>query len=183
MQTDADTPLTTDVVDAALRRLAAERSRNAHAICRWLLRADELQIERVLGYGSICEYAERVSGFGGRAVEDRLRVGRALAELPQLNEAFAGGAVRYTTAREICRVATPATEAEWIAATRERTGTEVQRMVAARRTGDRPSDPGDEHVVPRRVTLTLSPDAYALLEAARTKATRLRAGPWTTPGS
>ncbi len=169
----SDSAATVAVVDATLRRLSVERARNDHAICAWLVRADELQVERVFGYGSIREYAERVFGFGPRAVEDRLRVGRALRELPRLNAAFSSGELpRYTVVRELCRVATAETETEWIAAATGRTGTEVRQLVAAREPGERPSDPGKASVVPRRVTLTLSPEAYALLETARTEATR-----------
>ncbi|MEZ4336092.1 MAG: HNH endonuclease [Sandaracinaceae bacterium] len=162
--------LTAQDVDATLRRLAREGNRHEHVVMGWLLRADELQVERLFGYASIREYGERLFGWTGRGVEDRLRVARALADLPRLNEAFARGELVYSVVRELCRVATPETEVEWIADAEGKRAREVQREVAARSVGDRPSDPADESLVPRRVTLTLSPDAFALLESARGKA-------------
>ncbi|MEZ4339006.1 MAG: hypothetical protein R3B82_20505, partial [Sandaracinaceae bacterium] len=169
-----DPNLTPQDVDVTLRRLARESNRLEHAVMQWLLRADELQVERLFGYASIREYGERLLGMSGRGVEDRLRVARALANLPHLNEALARGDVVYTVVRELCRVATPETEVEWLQSVEGKRAREVQREVAARSVGDRPSDPGDESLAPRRVTLTLSPDAFALLESARGKVTAER---------
>ncbi|MCA9610774.1 MAG: HNH endonuclease [Myxococcales bacterium] len=89
-----------------------------------------------------------------------------------MRERFAAGALVYTVVRELCRVVTPETEEVWLAAVEGQTCTAVQRMVAGREEGALPTDPVDEDLVPKRVTLTLSVDAFALLEAARSKAIR-----------
>lgn len=170
----SDPTLTAVQVDATLRRLARESSRQEHTVMRWLVKADELQVERLFGFASLREYAERLFGFSGRGVEDRLRVARALEGLPRLSEAFAQGDVNYSVVRELCRVATPETEAEWIQAAEGQRARDVQRKVAARAVGDRPSDPAKESLAPVRVTLTLSREVHALLEEARRKATRDR---------
>ena len=165
-----DSTLTAEAVDAVLRRLARTRNQQDHALLEWLLRGDELQVERLHGYASMREYGARVFGFGPRGVEDRLRVARALRRLPRLNQAFAEGDVVYTVVRELCRVATPETEAEWLASVEGKTGSEVQREVAGRQPGDLPTDEPEPALVPHRVTLELLPDAYALLLAARERA-------------
>ncbi|MCA9608249.1 MAG: HNH endonuclease [Myxococcales bacterium] len=139
-----DPNLTAKDVDATLRRLARESSRHEHTVMQWLLRADELQVERLFGYASIREYGERVFGWTGRGVEDRLRVARALEHLPRLSEAFARGDLVYSVVRELCRIATPDTEEAWIREVEGKRAREVQRQVAARSVGDRPSDPADE---------------------------------------
>ena len=87
----ADPSLTAEVVDATLQRLAREHRKQEHVLLRWLLRAAELEVWRIHGYASIREYCERLFGFHGRGVADRLRVARALEQLPRLNEAFAAG--------------------------------------------------------------------------------------------
>lgn len=168
--------VTVEVVDATLRDLARARTQHDHVLLEWLLRGDELQVDRVCGFASMREYGERVFGFGGRGVEDRLRVARAIRELPRLKERFAAGDIVYSVVRELCRVAIPETEAEWLASVAGKTATEVQRAVAAHAPGDRPTDPQKPQLSTRRVTLELSPDAYALLENARAKATNAAGG-------
>ena len=167
-----DPTLTAVQVDAMLRSLAREAHQQEHTTMRWLLRADELQVERLFGYASLREYAERLLGLSGRGLEDRLRVARALEKLPRLNEACARGDLAYSVVRELCRVATPETEADWIEDAEDKTAREVQRMVAVRSVGDRPSDPAKESLAPVRVTFTLTPEVNGLLEEARRKATQ-----------
>ena len=169
-----DPTLTAVQVDAMLRSLARESHQREHTTMRWLLRADELQVERLFGFASLREYAERLLGLSGRGLEDRLRVARALERLPRLNDAFACGDLAYSVVREICRVATPETEADWIEHAEGKGAREVQCMVAARSVGDRPSDPAKESLAPVRVTLTLTPEVKGLLEEARRKATQDR---------
>ena len=53
-------------------------------------------------------------GVDVRTAQDRVRVARALRDLPALAEAFAGGRLSYSQVRAITRVATPETESTWI---------------------------------------------------------------------
>ena len=67
-------PASTDapeVVHRCIVGLARERAANDYHLCRWLLRGDELRVERCPGYASLREYAERVVGESGRGLEDR----------------------------------------------------------------------------------------------------------------
>jgi hypothetical protein len=56
-------------------------------------RQARLSVHARAGYASLREYAERVLGLKPRQTEERLRVGRALAELPLLDAALASGEV------------------------------------------------------------------------------------------
>src|ERR1044071_8681298 len=56
---------------------------------RWLREAEALQIWRPLGMVSALDYMERVLGYAPRTAQDRLRVARALGDLPELSEALA----------------------------------------------------------------------------------------------
>ena len=79
-------------VHARIVELGAERAAREHELCRWLLAAERLGVHARAGYGSLREYAGRLVGLAPRQTEERLRVGRALAELPHLDRAFASGA-------------------------------------------------------------------------------------------
>lgn len=167
-----DPNLTAQEVDATLQRFARSRNQGEFILLGWLLRAAGLEVWRMHGYGSFREYVERLFGFSSRGVEDRLRVARSLRSLHRLSERFAAGELVYTVVRELCRVVTPETEVAWLAAVEGQTCTAVQRMVMGREEGALPTDPVDDDLVPNKVTLTLSVDALALLEEARSKATR-----------
>jgi AcrR family transcriptional regulator len=98
------------------RLLALGKQRAAHErdVCRWLLAAQRLAVHVRAGYASLREYAERVLGLNARQTEERLRVGRALVELPLLDAALASGEVPWSAVREITRVATADTEGAWL---------------------------------------------------------------------
>ena len=78
-------------VDRALRACARKRGELDAEEARWLVAAERLQIHRQLGCASIHEYLERRLGYGPRAARDRLRVARALDELPAMTAALARG--------------------------------------------------------------------------------------------
>src|SRR5262245_18455848 len=102
-------------VDRALRDIAARRAALDAEEARWLREAEALQIWRPLGLVSALDYLERVLGYAPRTAQDRLRVARALGALPQLTAALASGQLPISAVRELSRVATPSTEAAWIA--------------------------------------------------------------------
>jgi hypothetical protein len=108
---------------------------------RWLLAGRAANVHLECGYGSYLEYLERVFGYGPRLARERLRVAGALARLPETMAALAAGELSWSAIREISRVATPDTEADWIATARNRTVREVEDMVSGRVLGDRPGDP------------------------------------------
>lgn len=49
-----------------------------------------------------------------KLTRERVRIGRALRELPAIEQAFVGGAVSYSRVREVTRVATPEDEQTWL---------------------------------------------------------------------
>src|SRR5262245_63082036 len=102
-------------VDRALRDIASRRAALDAEEVRWLREAEALQIWRPLGMVSALDYLERVLGYAPRTAQDRLRVARALGALPQLTAALASGQLLISAVRELSRVATPSTEAAWIA--------------------------------------------------------------------
>ena len=60
---------------------------------------------------------------------EKVRVARALVDLPQVTEALARGQVSYSKVRELTRIATPENEAELVELSRAGTAAQVQRIV------------------------------------------------------
>ena len=91
-------------VDRALRDIALRRAKLDAEEARWLREAERLQIWRPLGMVSALDYLERVLGHTPHVANERLRVARALGDLPVLSDAFPGhpaecGPVRMASRR------------------------------------------------------------------------------------
>jgi hypothetical protein len=119
------------------------------------------------------EYAERFLGYAPRLTKEKLRVATRLERLPKLRERLLSGATPWSAVREITRVATKKNEDEWLAATDGKTVREVERLVAGKRLGDRPSDPPDPLLARHRVVSDLSAQTFALLGDALDHARRM----------
>ena len=86
--------------EAAHEALSSLSRRRAE--CDWLegkglLRAVRAKVHEHFGFASFGEYVERLFGYGPRTTDEKLRVAKALEDLPQLERAFSDGA--------LCRVA------------------------------------------------------------------------------
>jgi hypothetical protein len=131
------------VIDRALRDIASRRAALDAEEARWLREAEVLQIWRPLGMVSAIDYLERTLGHAPRTAQDRLRVARALGSLPRLTDALARGELSFSAVRELTRVATPATEASWLAAAKDKNLRQIEDLVADHHPGDGPDDPRD----------------------------------------
>ncbi|HEX2687064.1 MAG TPA: HNH endonuclease signature motif containing protein, partial [Kofleriaceae bacterium] len=155
-------------VDRALRAIGKRRAALDADEARWLREAEALQIWRPLGMVSVLDYLERALGYAPRTAQERLRVARALGTLPELTNALAGGELAFSAVRELTRVATPTTEASWLAAARGKNLRQIEELVADHRPGDRPDDPPDPEARAHAVRFELSAESFALLRQART---------------
>jgi hypothetical protein len=156
------------VVDRALREIRRSRAGLDAEEARWLRAAEEMQIWRPLGMVSALDYLERVLGYAPRTAQERLRVARALGTLPEMSGALASDGLSYSAVRELTRVATPTTEASWIAAAQGKSLRQIEELVADHRPGDRPDDPPDPEVRMRVVRFELSAETFAVLRQVRT---------------
>lgn len=150
-------------IDAELTALSERQGVLDQEIGRCLLLALSARVHEHLGLSSFVEYANLRLGYSPRLTKEKLRVARALERLPKLERALATGAQTWSAARELTRVATPQTEAEWLTAAQGKTQRELERLVAGLRPGARPTDAKDPLLTPRRVVLDLPPEVYALL--------------------
>src|SRR5689334_8600514 len=83
-------------VDRALRAIRQRRAALDAEEARWLREAEALQIWRPLGMVSALDYLERVLGYAPRTAQDRMRVARALGDLPRLTEALAADHLSFS---------------------------------------------------------------------------------------
>lgn len=165
-------------VDRRLREYARHRSALDAAEAFDLVRAEQMKIYVCFGYATHYEYMERVLGYGPHAARERMRVARALTTLPETTAALARGEVTYSAVRELTRVATAETEADWLASTRGMVANQVERAVAQHRLGDRPEDPRRPDL---RTRMTMGPPAHAPV-AAKSPDPVLQRGPTRQDG-
>jgi HAMP domain-containing protein len=144
-----------------LVRLAKERAGLDWEEGRSLLVALRARAHHKLGCGTFEEYIERLFGYSPRFTNEKLRVAEALEVLTEMAQALKDGQVSWSSLREITRVATPRTEAEWLQAARGRTVRQIERLVSGKKPGDGPNDLADEAHRRHVIRLEVSGASYA----------------------
>jgi len=166
-------------IDRHVRQLAARRVALDAEEAEWLLAARRAEVHHHLGLGSFDEYLERILRYAPATARDRMRVVAELDHLPLLRAALMQGDLAFSAARELSRVATPATERAWLTSTVGQSVREIEQRVRGRKRGDGPdASPRHELAAPRR-RLTLSADAYAVLLETRRHLERESGGEMT----
>jgi hypothetical protein len=89
------------------------------------------------GFQSCAHWLHWRTGIDLGAAREKVRVAKALPELPLLSAAMQRGAVSYAKVRAITRVATPANEAQLLDVALTATAAQVERVVRAWRRCDR----------------------------------------------
>lgn len=156
-----------DEIDHQLRRLAKQRAGLDAEEARWLRRADECNVWRALGYVHAIEYLEEVFGYAPRTAQEKLRVAKELGALPALESELEAGNMPYSVVRELTRVATPETEANWLEKARGRNYRQVEQMLAGHKKGDEPTDDPDPTLIAHTVIWKLDAPTRALLRETR----------------
>jgi hypothetical protein len=81
-------------------------------------------------FSDVYQLARERFGMSVRRVRERVRIGRALRDLPRTEQAFVEGAIGYTQVREVTRVAKPESEREWLESACELPLRALERQVA-----------------------------------------------------
>jgi len=89
------------------------------------------------GFKSCAHWLNWRTGLAMGAAREKVRVARALADLPCLSAAMRRGALSYSKVRALSRVATPETEVRLLDFARSGTAAHVERLVRAWRRVDR----------------------------------------------
>ncbi len=167
-------------LDLALRQALAEHRSAEHRTAMLLVQMYQGRLFRQLGYISIHAYAHEVLDLPIRQSRSLLQLGRSLPELPSLDTAFAAGELGWTKARELLRVVTPDTEADWVACATACTSRQLEALVSRARIGESPpTDPQEEPRGPARVRMVFhleASDAEILRDALALARTQLGEG-------
>jgi hypothetical protein len=123
-----------------LERLEAEITTQAGhlaaAECRWLLFVAEYDRREgwaQWGCWSCAMWLGWKCGLARRSAQEKVRVARALAELPLITAEFSWGRLSYSQVRAFTRVAEPATEAGLLDIARNGTVAQLERVVRGMR--------------------------------------------------
>ncbi len=148
-------------VHETVLQLGIERASRERDLCRWLLAAARLAVPQRAGYADLHEYAHRALGLKPRQTEERLRVGRALTELPVLDDALRRGELCFSAVRELSRIATAETEQHWGDWAKDQTVRQIEKAVAMRQPGDGPKDRPDPSLVKHRLRFEVRAETLA----------------------
>ena len=83
----------------------------------------------VFGCRSCAQWLNWQCGMGENAARERVRVARALEQLPKIRAAFSHGEISYSKVREMTRIAIPESEEALLMIARHGTAAHVQRLV------------------------------------------------------
>ncbi len=147
-------------VDRKLRDIAVRRAALDAEEARLLRYAEELELWRGWGFGSMLEYMERAMGYKPHTAAERLRVARAIAELPLVMDALEQGELAHSAVRELSRVAVPETETAWLEAAHGKSLREIEAMVSGHKPGDLPTDETEPRLHRKTITIEISPETY-----------------------
>jgi hypothetical protein len=107
-------------------------------------------------------------GYTPRAALERLRVAKAIVDLPLIAEAMEQGDLSFSAGRELTRVATADTEGEWLEAANDKNLRQVEELVAGHDRGAKPSDPKDPSLRKHKLRFDdLDGETVALIRQAR----------------
>src|SRR5262245_37813893 len=95
------------------------------------------------GFRSCAHWLSWRVGLDLGAARERVRVARALSNLPAMAEALAHGELSYAKVRALTRIATPQTEARLLKVGRAGTAAHVERIVRGWRWVDRKAEARD----------------------------------------
>jgi hypothetical protein len=129
-QTTSDIPADNDSLIAAITRLAGHINTAQH---RFLILLAALIERDAWGDGgaikSPAHWLNYYCGIDLGAAREKVRVAKSLEQLPQINAAFASGAISYSKVRAMTRSATPQNEAILLNIARHGTAQHVEMLV------------------------------------------------------
>lgn len=145
---DADLLLTEDLTaltdDQIVDSIVAFTAHMNAAEYRLIRLVDELDRRKdwgICGTDSIPAWLGFYCGLDGNAAREKLRVARALRELPEIRGCFAEGKVSYSKVRAMTRVADPDNEKLLLSYALNATAAQMERVVRGYRHVERVEDP------------------------------------------
>jgi Holliday junction DNA helicase RuvB len=158
-----------------LERRIAQANRagdiGARALAYYLVDMADRGAQQELGFHSVIQFAETRFGIQPSTTREYLAAGRALEDLPLIDDAFCEAGLFWSQVRLLVRIATPETESIWIEWAVGRTAREIAAQIRNRDKGDRPTDPAKRriHTTKFKVQGTFNVVELEMWNAARAK--------------
>ena len=111
-----------------------------HHLLTLIREFDDEQYWAELGFQSCAHWLNFNCGFGLNSARERLRVAHAMANLPKIDEAFSKGALSYSKARAITRIADASNEDYLLMVATHGTAHHVERLVTQYRRAEKLQD-------------------------------------------
>ena len=139
------------------------------ATCELLVKIREFDQEKLWNLWGICSCAHWLNwkcGIGMNAAREKVRVARALGELPQISESFSKGELSYSKVRAMTRVATVENEDYLLSIAHHGTAHHVESLVAKYRRARRlhESKTSDEQYQDRSLKIQYDDDGALIIK-------------------
>jgi holliday junction DNA helicase RuvB len=125
-------------LDARLRAANRRTDVGHRELSFYLAEMQDRGLYQMLGYANAIEYACRTLLLNKRTAQELITVGRALAELELVDEAFCSGRLRWSQVRLLVRIAVKETQAAWVERALTLSWNEFDREVATSEKGRPP---------------------------------------------
>jgi len=115
-------------LEAEVATLSAQLDVAEHRLLALIGELDRRQRHRDHGLPSLAAWLSWRVGLGPVAAREKVRVAKALAELPHINTAFSRAEVSYSKVRAMTRVATPTNEARLLHMAKEASAAQLETL-------------------------------------------------------
>ncbi|MHC4964408.1 MAG: Holliday junction branch migration DNA helicase RuvB [Planctomycetota bacterium] len=118
----------------------------ARVLAFYLVDLAERGAQQELGFHSVVQYAEMRYQIRPQTTREYLAVGRALGDLPRIDEAFGHGRLFWSQVRLLVKIATPETESAWLKWAVGRSARQIAAHVRRREKGQLPTEPARRRI-------------------------------------
>jgi Holliday junction DNA helicase RuvB len=143
----------------------------ARTLAFYLVDLAERGAQQELGFHSVVQYAEMRYQIRPQTTREYLAVGRALNDLPRIDEAFCQARLFWSQVRLLVKIATPETESAWLEWATGRSARQIAAHVRRREKGQLPTEPAKRriHTVKFKVQGSLNVVQWEIWNNARAK--------------
>ncbi|MBP9088431.1 MAG: DUF222 domain-containing protein, partial [Kofleriaceae bacterium] len=128
MERGVKVAINVDALGEQIAKMSAHIDAVMHRLLTAILEFDSAAGWHVQGALSCAHWLAWRVGWDLRTARERVRVARKLAELPRIDEQLRLGAMSYSQARAITRVATAEKEALWVAYAKRMPASQLENL-------------------------------------------------------
>ena len=118
-----------DALEAKVTELWGHLNAATYRFLTMIAQLDREKAYERHGLANLAQWLNWQCGIGAVAAREKVRVARALEQLPEISDAFAKGELSYSKVRAMTRVATPANESVLVSVALNGTAGHVEKLV------------------------------------------------------